>query len=154
MKPLCKPASGRIATTLATTALVVGGSLLGAAATSPAGAATPPQISVAFDMVKQERNTSAKSHYLQFVRTGDLSQSSSVTVNIVSGTATAGSDFTAVHYVTTLAFPKGRNYATVQVRVRGDRTVETDETFDFTLSDAVGATIGDGSGTFTIVNDD
>jgi hypothetical protein len=147
------PAARRIATGLISTSVVLGGSLIGSAAIAPAHAATPPQISVAHDMVKPEGNR-LKSQFLQFVRTGDVSQASSVIVTITAGTATAGSDFTTVHYVTKLVFAAGRTFSTVSVRILGDRVVEADETFDFTLSDAVGATIGDGSGTYTIVNDD
>jgi hypothetical protein len=150
MNKLSPVAVRRIATALATTSVVLGGSLIGAAATSPADATALPQISVAHDMVKAEGNR-AKTMFLQFVRTGDVSKSSTVKVTITAGTATAGSDYTAVHDVTTLIWPAGRTFATVAVRILGDRVAESD---DFTLSDAVDATIGDAAGSYTIVNDD
>lgn len=148
-----KPAVGRIATALAATSVALGGSLLGGAATSPADAATLPQISVAHDMVKPELNR-LKSMHLQFVRSGDVSAPSSMKVTVTDGTAVAGSDYTVVHTVWTVYFPAGSRLATVTVQIRGDRVVEPDETFDFTLSDAVGATLGDSAGAYTIVNDD
>jgi hypothetical protein len=139
---------------LAATALAAGTAGAGSTVAAPARAATPPEITVVSDLAKVEGNTSALTYYLQFVRTGDRSKCSSVKVTITGGTATAGTDFTAARYVTTLAFPAGRAMATVAVRVLGDVATEADETFDYTLSDVVGATIGDGSGTFTILDDD
>lgn len=147
------PALRRAATTLATTAAIAGGALLGAAAGSPADAATLPQISVAHDMVKPELNR-LKSMHLQFVRSGDVSAPSSMKVTVSDGTATAGSDYTVVHTVWTVFFPAGSRFATVTVQIRGDRTVEPDETFFFTVSDPVNATVGDADGSYTIVNDD
>jgi hypothetical protein len=143
----------RIATALTTSSVVLGGSLIGAVATSPADAVTPPQISVAHDMVKPELDR-AKSMFLQFVRTGDVSAPSSMKVTVTDGTATAGSDYTVVHTVWTVYFRAGSRFATVAVRILGDRVVEPDETFDFTLSDPVNATLGDAAGSYTIVNDD
>ncbi len=53
-----------------------------------------------------------------------------------------------------VVFAAGRTFSTASVRIVGDRVVEADETFDFTLSNAGGAAIGDGAGTYPIVNDD
>lgn len=142
----------RTATALLSTTLV-GGALV-AATTAPATAADLPVISVSADLVRPEGNTSARTHYLRFTRTGDLSKSSSAKVTVTDGTATAGSDYTVAHPVTTIPFPAGKASATVAVRVLGDRAGEDDETFDFTLSAPVGATLGDDAGTFTITNDD
>lgn len=147
------PAARRIATLCAASAIALGGSIAGAATTSPAHAATLPQISVAHDMVKPELDR-AKSMFLQFVRTGDVSAPSSMKVTVTDGTATAGSDYTVVHTVWTVYFRAGSRLATVAVRILGDRVAEPDESFTFTVSDAVGATIGDDAGTYTIVNDD
>jgi hypothetical protein len=147
------PAVRRIATGLITTSVLLGGSLIGSATISPADAATLPQISVAHDMVKPELDR-AKSMFLQFVRTGDVSAPSSMKVTVTEGTATAGSDYTVVHTVWTVYFRAGSRFATVAVRILGDRVAEPDESFDFTLSDAVDATLGDAAGSYTIVNDD
>jgi deoxyribose-phosphate aldolase len=69
-----------------------------------------------------------------------------------NGSATAGSDYTAV--AGTLSFPKGSTTQTVAVAVTGDTTVETDETFTLKLSSPANATLADASGVGTISNDD
>ncbi len=79
---------------------------------------------------------------------------SNVTVNYatVNGSATAGSDYTAVSG--TVTFTPGQTSKTVTVNVLGNTTVEPNETFVVNLSGAVGATIADGQGVGTILNDD
>jgi len=69
-----------------------------------------------------------------------------------NGSATAGSDYTAVSG--TVTFPKGSTTQTIAVPIRGDTTYETDETFSLNLSSPVNATIADGTGVGTIINDD
>jgi hypothetical protein len=91
------------------------------------------------------------------VFTVSLSNSSStnVTVNYLttSGTAAAGSDYTALAS-TALTFAPGETSKTVTVAVTGDTTSEADETFFVNLSGALGGIIGDGQGQGTITNDD
>lgn len=74
----------------------------------------------------------------------------SVTVNYrsVDGSATAGSDYTAVSGK--LTFAKGQNSKTVLVPVRGDRSAEPDEQFSVVLSNAKGAKVVDGTGIVSI----
>ncbi|WP_293395506.1 Calx-beta domain-containing protein, partial [Nevskia sp.] len=69
-----------------------------------------------------------------------------------NGTATAGSDYVAGSG--TLTIPTGSTSVTVNVAVNGDTAVEPDETFVINLSGASGATIADGQGQGSIVNDD
>jgi len=69
-----------------------------------------------------------------------------------NGSATAGSDYTAVSG--TVTFPKGSTTQTIAVPIRGNITYETDETFSLNLSSPVNATIADGTGVGTIINDD
>ena len=78
----------------------------------------------------------------------------SVTVNYstANGTATAGSDFQTASG--TLNFAPGETSKTITVAVLGDQMFEPDETFAVHLSGSMNATIGDGNGTGTIVNDD
>lgn len=79
----------------------------------------------------------------------------SVTVNYstIDGTATAGSDYTVVSGK--LTFAKNDTSRTILVPVRGDRIVESDEYFSVQLSNATkGATIGNGTGVVTIMNDE
>ena len=78
-----------------------------------------------------------------------------VTVNYATanGSALAGSDYTAVPLMP-LTFSAGQTSKTVVVNVTGDITSELNETFVVNLSGAVGATIFDGQGLGTILNDD
>jgi len=77
-----------------------------------------------------------------------------VTVNFATadGTATTPSDYTSASG--TLTFAPGEVSKTVTVGVTGDTICELDETFFVNLANAVGATIVDGQGQGTIVNDD
>ena len=79
---------------------------------------------------------------------------SDVTVRYATanGTATSGSDYTAKSG--TLTFAAGTVSKSVSISVNGDTTVEPNETFFVNLSSPSGATILDGQGQGTIVNDD
>ena len=84
------------------------------------------------------------------VSTNDVS----VDVATADDTATSPTDYAAVP-TTTLTIPAGQASATFTVQVNGDTTVEPDERFFVNLSGATGgATIADGQGVGTIVNDD
>ena len=91
-----------------------------------------------------------------FVFTVTLSPASGqpVTVDFATqnGSATAGSDYTAT--TGTLTFAAGDTSETITVPVTGDATFEPDETFNVVLSNAPLASIGDGTGLGTILNDD
>jgi probable HAF family extracellular repeat protein len=80
--------------------------------------------------------------------------SENVTVNYTTanGTASAGADYIAASGTVTI--PDGLSSATVTVSVIGDTATEPDETFQLNLSQAVGATISDGQGVGTIVDDE
>jgi len=69
------------------------------------------------------------------------------------GTATAGVDYVAAS-LTGQTIPAGSSSATFTVLVNGDTLNEPSETFFVNVSNPVGATIGDGQGQGTIVNDD
>lgn len=77
-----------------------------------------------------------------------------VTANYATaeGTTTAGTDIAAGSG--TLTFPPGATTLSVVVAVKGDTVVEPDETFFVDLSGATGASITDGQGRGTIINDD
>jgi hypothetical protein len=77
-----------------------------------------------------------------------------VTVNYttVSGTATAGSDFTPV--TGTLTFAPGQTTRTVIVPTLNDALVEGTETFALTLSNPNGATLVHGQASGTILDED
>jgi hypothetical protein len=77
----------------------------------------------------------------------------SVVYSTSDGTACEGQDYVPVgHQVLTI--PALDSTGSITVRVKGDRQVEPNETFRVTLKNPVHATIGDGRGVGTIVNDD
>lgn len=82
------------------------------------------------------------------------SSTSIVTVNFATanGSAVSPGDYTGGSGQVT--FNPGVTSQTISIPVVGDTTVESNETFTVNLSGAVNATIGDASGTGTIVNDD
>jgi chitinase len=69
-----------------------------------------------------------------------------------NGTATAGSDYTAVSGV--LVFLPGEVTKTISVPIAGDTIAEPDETFTVNLSTPSNATVTQAQGVCTIVNDD
>src|SRR5205085_195871 len=92
-----------------------------------------------------------------FTFTVSLSKAASFPISVKyitsNGTATAGTDYTALP-LSTLTFAAGQTTKTVTVAVKGDTLVESDETFFVVLGSAVNATISKVKGTGTIVNDD
>ena len=69
-----------------------------------------------------------------------------------NGTATAGSDY--VQTTGTITFPANTTTQTLTVLVNGDAVVESNETFNVTLSNPVGAILTAPKAVGTIVNDD
>ena len=85
-----------------------------------------------------------------------LSAASATTVTVAfattSGSATSAVDF---HPATgTLVFAPGQTTKSVTVGIEGDTAVEANESFLVVLSNAAGATIENGTGFGTIINDD
>ena len=68
-------------------------------------------------------------------------------------TATSPSDFTT-KVLTGQTIPAGGSTYTFDVLVNGDTTTEPDEAFFVNVTNVTGATVGDGQGQGTIVNDD
>jgi hypothetical protein len=85
-----------------------------------------------------------------------LSSASSTAVTVqyatANGTALAGSDYTASSG--TLTFSAGQTSKTFTITILGDRTRESTETFTITLSNPVGATIANATGTVTVFDND
>lgn len=84
--------------------------------------------------------------------TGPSSSPVTVTFATADGTAQAGSDYQASNGA--LTFAPGEVGKSIVVVVNGDQAVEANETFTVTLSNPVNGTIGNGTGTGTIQNDD
>ena len=68
------------------------------------------------------------------------------------GSATAGSDYTAASGDVTI--PAGQTSATITVAVKGDRLPEPNETFVVNLSSPTNASIADGQGMGTILDNE
>lgn len=69
-----------------------------------------------------------------------------------NGTAVAGSDYSTVSG--TLTFNKNQTTRTIAVPIQGDRLIEANENFSVKLSNPKGATIADGLGIVTIVDNE
>ena len=111
----------------------------------------PPSVSIGDTSVTEGDSGSTAA-----TLTVSLSAASGKTVTVdyatLAGTATAGSDFTAKSG--TVTFAPGETSQSVSVDVLGDMLDESDEAFSVELSNAVNASIADGSGAVTIVDDD
>ena len=103
-------------------------------------------------MTSTEGNTGTR----PFAFTVTLSAAYDVPVTVdyatANGTATAGSDYQAASG--TLTFAPGETSKTITVLVNGDRLAEPNETFFVNLSSPTNATIADGQGVGTIVDDE
>lgn len=74
-------------------------------------------------------------------------------VATADGSAIAGEDYTAIS-LTGLSIPAGSQLRSFTVRITGDTSVESDETFDVIVSNLTGATMADNVAVGTISNDD
>jgi len=105
------------------------------------------------DISVNEGNSGSTPATFTVTRSGDLTVASSVQYATSGGTATAGTDYTAVP-LGTLSFAAGELSKTVTANVTGDTLAETNETFNLVLSAPTGGVISDTSGTATIVDND
>ena len=113
----------------------------------------PPSLSIDSPSVIEGDSGSTN---LKFTVTLSAASSKQVTVDWAegtSGTATSGTDFTAITGGT-LTFAVGTTSQTFDVSVTGDTTDEADETVVVTLSNAVNATTSTATGTGMITDDD
>ncbi|MCA1684099.1 MAG: tandem-95 repeat protein, partial [Actinobacteria bacterium] len=118
----------------------------------PPPSAGPTTFSVN-DLSLPEGNSGTSPATFTIARSGDTSGPASVKYRTSGGTATAGTDYTAVPLLT-LNFGPGESAKAVTVNVAGDGAPEANETFNLVLSAPTGAVLADTSGTATIVNDD
>ncbi len=110
-----------------------------------------PTISID-DVTLAEGNSSTTSFSFAVTLSNASYQTITVNYTTADGTATAGSDYTAVSG--TLTFSPGESNKTITVNANGDSTFETDETFTVNLNGATNASISDSQGVGTISNDD
>lgn len=111
-----------------------------------------PTVSIA-DASVAEGNSGSKTLSFVVSLSSAAEQTTTVSYGTVDGTATvAGGDYVAK--TGTINFRTGQRTAMVSVGIRGDRTVEADETFQVVLSSATAATLGRTTATGTILDDD
>lgn len=110
-----------------------------------------PSLSIA-DVSLKEGNSGTR--LMTFTVTLSAAAAGPVTVaySTADGTAISGSDYVAASG--SLTFAAGETSKTIQVKVKGDKVAEGNETFNVRLANAAGATIADGSATGTVTNDD
>ncbi|MFM6548257.1 MAG: FG-GAP-like repeat-containing protein, partial [Microcystis panniformis] len=119
---------------------------------------TDPSISLTINDVTVTEGNSGTTNA---VFTVSLSSAASTVVSVdyatANGTATAGTDYTAIP-TTTLTFNPGETSKTITVAVNGDNQVELNETFFLNLSNlqanGSNVTLADNQGQGTINNDD
>lgn len=114
-------------------------------------AAALPTLSIG-NITLNEGNTGTSNA----VFTVSLSAASAQQVNVsyatADGTATAGTDYTALNG--SLSFNPGETSKTITIPIVGDSLVETNETFSVNLSAPTNATLATAQGIGTITNDD
>jgi subtilisin-like proprotein convertase family protein len=114
---------------------------------------TLPELSVSDTSVVEGNAGTTTQLAFTVTRSGDTTQAVSVDYATGGGTATAGTDYEAASG--TLSFAPGQTSQVVYVTVYGDNAAEPNETVYLTLSNpTAGATIADGLGVGTIINDD
>src|SRR5690606_28137902 len=112
----------------------------------------PPLLSIN-DVTLAEGNSGTTLFTFTVTRSGDTAGASTVNWSTSNGTATtADNDYTSASG--TLSFTSTENSKTISATVNADTKFEPDETFFVNLNDPSNATISDGQGIGTIINDD
>jgi chitinase len=105
------------------------------------------------DVSVTEGNSGATLATFTITRSGSTTGTSSVMWSTANGTASAGSDYTAVSNAV-VSFAAGETSKQVSVTVAADTLIEPDEKFNVNLSAPSGAEITAATGVGTIVSDD
>jgi hypothetical protein len=119
-------------------------------------AAGAPTLSIN-DVSQNEGNAGATAFTFTVTRSGSTAGTTTVNYATADGTATGAAACPGPDYQSqmgTLTFAPTVTSQTITILVCGDTTFEPNETFFVNLSGAIGATISDGQGVGTIVNDD
>jgi hypothetical protein len=112
-----------------------------------------PAVSMSInDVSVTEGNSGTTNAVLTVTLSGAAGQTVTANYATANGTATAGSDYVAQSG--NLTFTAGQTSKTIAIVVNGDTSVEPNETFVVNLTNPAGATLADGQGQVTIVNDD
>jgi hypothetical protein len=83
-----------------------------------------------------------------------IASGKTITASYATSDATATSQYDYVSTSSGLTFNPGDTSKTISVTVNGDKYYESNETFSVNLSNVVNATLADGQGVGTIINDD
>ena len=111
-----------------------------------------PTLSIG-DVSVTEGNSGSKNAVFTVTLSSASVQDILVNYSTADGTAFSNVDFQRI-FSNTLFIPAGATSATITARVFGDFAIENDETFFVNLQFPSNATIADGQGQGTIVNDD
>jgi hypothetical protein len=137
-------------------ALAIGAAAVVAALAVAVASAAPPggaKVSLSInDVSATEGNAGTRSFTFTVQASGSLKGSASVSYATANGTAVAPADYGSASG--SLSFDRRAKTRTVSVQVVGDAVDELDEAFQVRLSAPSGATIADGTGVGTIVDDD
>lgn len=112
-----------------------------------------PTISIN-DVSLSEGNSGTTAFAFTIGLSGPSLTAVSFDVATADNTATAANGDYASQSLTGLSIPAGQLSASFTVQVNGDTTEEPNETFFVNLTNVTGATVTDGQGTGTIINDD
>jgi hypothetical protein len=104
------------------------------------------------DVTIVEGNTGSLNALVPVTLTGAHGNNVTVEYKTADGSATAGSDYSAVSG--RLTFNKNQTTKSIVVPILGDRLVESSETFSVQLANAKGASIADGVGVVTIADNE
>ena len=154
---------GRASFTFSAGATVIAGDVISATATAATGDTSEfsqvqgvvdgvTTVSIA-DAANLEGEAGASPQTFEITLSAPSTMVVSVIVATEDGSATAGTDFTAINGQS-VQFAPGETTKLISVDLLGDGVIENNETFTVTLSNASNATIADGSATGTIINDD
>ena len=104
------------------------------------------------DVSVTEGNSGLKSATFTLTLSGPSVEAIAVRAITTPGTATASTDYNSINLV--VIFQPGIVTRTFDVDIIGDTTLESNETFSVTLSEAFATTVADGDGICTILDDD
>jgi Calx-beta domain/Bacterial Ig domain len=151
--------------TVAPLALTVNGAPMQVVAVAPSGGGAARQVMVRYSLGGSLPVVSIADGSAPEGNSGTVARSLTVSLSAVTdtdvavryttsnGTASAGSDYRPVTDGVVLV-PAGATSAPAPLGVIGDGDYEPDETVLVTLSNQIGATLGDGAATFLIANDE
>jgi uncharacterized protein len=117
----------------------------------------PTGITLSINDVSQSEGNSGSGAFLFTISLSAAAGAGGVTFDVGTEDGTASSVLSADYSTTTLTgeeIAAGETSTTIAVPVTGDTAFEPDETFFVNISNVTGATIADGRGQGTILNDD